>query len=206
VLALIEWCRKNDVMLETLEAQPLGRANANSHLLLTADDLPMDAKIYRAKENLEDEYEDRHERKGRFFAGFLQVGYQYASLTGRCKGSRAIAYVSSDGTLYPCSNCAGEGILSAGNVTHTSFEQLWHEGFSEMRSICWKDFQECMDCELSISPYYCGSRCPALSYVKTGEFLKPGCSPYMRGAVLQRTRIHDKMHAAQEKISFRSKK
>ncbi len=197
ILPLIDWCRKNDVMLETVEAQPLGRALVNSHLLLTEEDLSKDAVIYRAKEELEDEYESRHYRSGRFFSGFLESSYQYTYLTGRCEGGRTIAYITSEGDVYPCSNCASLGILSTGNVIQKPFEEIWLEGFLEIRSITWKDFHDCRNCEISKLPYYCPSRCPALSYSKTGEFTKPGCSLYMKGVVLQRTHIHDKMHTSQ---------
>lgn len=196
-LSLIEWCRRNDMMLETLEALPLGRALSNPHLLLTEDDLPADAVVYRAKEELEDEYESRHPRPARFFSGFLQMCSEYAFMTGRCEGGRAIAYIASDGACYPCSSCASRGILSTGNVTDTPLDRLWREGFREMRSIKWDDFHECSGCALSDAPYRCPYRCPALSHVRTGKFTRPGCSPYAKGAILQRTRIHDEMHAAQ---------
>ncbi len=198
VLPLIKWCRRNNVMLETLEAQGIGRAASNRHLLLNADDLPMDAIIYRAKEELEDEYEEHHERAGRYFAGFLDICFQHNMATGRCKGGRSIAYIASDGTVYPCSNCAGAGILATGNVAHTPFGQLWRDGFKKIRSITWDDFKECRYCELSKQPYYCPCRCPALSFENTRELTRPGCNPYMKGAVMQRAHIHEKMHASQK--------
>ncbi|MGE5342117.1 MAG: radical SAM protein [Candidatus Omnitrophota bacterium] len=201
VLLLIEWCRKNDVMLDTLESQPLGRARLNDHLLLDEDDLPMHEAIYRGKQKLEDEYEARHDRSGRFFSGFLRMGYLFESLTRRCMGGRAIGYITSEGILYPCSNCASMDLFAAGNVTENTFEALWSHGFSQIHSLSWDDFNECKHCDVSRSPYLCTTRCPALSYSLTHELTHPGCTPYMKKVILNRTRIHEEMHAEQHKRS-----
>lgn len=198
VLPLIEWCEKNNIMLETLEAQPFGRALINQSLLLGEEDAAMDSEVYQAKEELEDKYEERHYRSKRYFSGFLEICYRVSLMTRRCEGARTIAYITSDGDVYPCSNCASSSLFSAGNVTTKTFAEIWETGFSDMRRIIWDDFKLCRECELSVEPYFCPTRCPALSYVKGGQYNEPGCTPYMKKIIKQRTHIHEDMHNAQK--------
>ncbi len=85
-----------------MEAHAVGRGAINSHIMLDETDLKTDAIVYQAKEEAEDYYEARNDCTGRFFSGFMVLGYRYNSMIKRCKGSRAWAYVASDGSVYPC--------------------------------------------------------------------------------------------------------
>jgi radical SAM protein with 4Fe4S-binding SPASM domain len=199
ILPLIDWCKKNDVLFDTVEAHPIGRGLKNSHLVLDENDLKMDAIVYRAKEELEDYYESKYDCSGRFFAGFMVFGYRYVSLIKGCKGSRAWIYIASDGSVYPCSNCAGMDIYKGGNLKHESLSSIWQNSFKEMRKIQWQDFSDCENCEVGKPPYFCVFRCPALSYANSKEFTKPGCTKFLKTSVKIRSYIHAMMHSENEK-------
>jgi hypothetical protein len=77
---------------------------------------------------------DYRERWGLCAGSIFDYGLTLGYLTRRCSSGRSICYVSSDGTVFPCTTCAGAGIFAAGNVAETSFADVWgsegsqHEG------------------------------------------------------------------------------
>jgi radical SAM protein with 4Fe4S-binding SPASM domain len=192
---LIAWCRKNDIMLETLETQLIGRARNAQGLQLSPADIEDDLKVFEAKEELEDYYEECVDPRAKlYYAGFLQLAYWLDSLTMRCKGARSIAYIAANGDVYPCSNCAGEEILSGGNIRHAPFSLLWAHSFQEMREITWEKFSPCRGCELGQSQYSCSGKCPALSHALNRTYTDCGATPYTRSIVKARTHKYLEMH------------
>lgn len=201
---LIEWCRANDIMLETLEMQMIGRAKHSPLIQLTPAEVKQDDLVYRAKEELEDHYEECVDpRQKLYFAGFLQLAYWINKLTRRCKGAKSIAYIAANGDVYPCSNCAGESVLSGGNIRQAPFSLMWQYSFLEMRSITWENFHVCSGCELSQPQYYCSGRCPALSYSLNKTFNECGATPYTMAMIKERTKSYLEMHseAAHEQVN-----
>lgn len=193
---LVQWCRDHDIMLESLETQMLGRAKYSHPLHLSPNDLAKDLEFYNAKEELEDYFEECVDPRQRlYYAGFLQLAYWFDSLTRRCKGARSIAYISANGEVYPCSNCAAEEILSAGNIRTLPFSVLWAHSFLEMRSITWEKFDVCDGCALSQPQYSCSGRCPALSHSLNKTYTECGATPYTRAIVKGRTEVYLDTHA-----------
>ncbi|WP_315774055.1 MULTISPECIES: radical SAM/SPASM domain-containing protein [unclassified Bradyrhizobium] len=192
---LIAWCRENDVMLETLETQMIGRARNAQGLQLSPLDVEDDLAVFVAKEELEDYYEECVDPRAKlYYAGFLQLAYWLDSLTARCKGARSIAYIASNGDVYPCSNCAGEEILSGGNVRLAPFSLLWAYSFQEMRDITFEKFDRCHGCELGHSQYSCSGKCPALSHALNRTYTDCGATPYTRAIVKARTHKYLEIH------------
>jgi radical SAM protein with 4Fe4S-binding SPASM domain len=198
--ALIAWCDERDVFLEILDTQPFGRAKRNASILPQLGDIETDARAYQLKEELEDRFEKRHgPRKELIYPGFVSMCYWINLLTRRCKGGRSMAYVTADGRVFPCSNCASEEVLGAGSLSEASFGAIWQRDAWPIRAITWDDYPECRGCDLAQPPYYCCGRCPALSHAKfDGDLLRCGASEYTKAMLRRRTAVHRKMHETEQ--------
>lgn len=201
---LIRWCHSHNIFLETLDTQATGRCKQFPEIPLTPEDVPKDLEVFRLKEELEDYLEDLlGPREGLLYTGFLQFCYWINKITRRCKGGRSMAYITSNGDVYPCSNCASEEILLGGNLRKHTFTKIWNNFFEEIRSITWEDFEGCNECEISHSPYYCCARCPALSHGKNDSFLTGcGASDFVRLSTKLRTHLYMQMHQEKNHIQI----
>jgi len=193
---LLDWCRKHGIALEISQTACLGRAAANPDIVLGPEHVEQEARLYRLMEEWEDEFEGNNSYLGIFWSNLLNFGYRLAWMTQRCKGAKAIAYVTSAGQVYPCSNCAAAEIMPGGNIRQRSFTEIWEEGFDAMRRITWADFGCCERCELLLDGYFCTARCVGLSYALTGEFTNCGATPYFKECIKRHTAINQKMHGA----------
>ena len=62
-----------------------------------------------------------------------------------CKGGRSFAHITSNGDVFPCSNCAMENIFIAGNIRENSLLNIWNNSFKDMRKIQYSDFEKCKE-------------------------------------------------------------
>jgi radical SAM protein with 4Fe4S-binding SPASM domain len=83
--------------------------------------------------------------------------------------------------------CAGEEILSPGNVRGRSFIDFWRDDW-QIRHYSWKNFKEtCEGCIVNDPRYYCSSRCPATSHARNGVLFGCGSSSFEKLSLITRT-------------------
>jgi radical SAM protein with 4Fe4S-binding SPASM domain len=129
---------------------------------------------------------------GTLFDYGLTLGY----LTRRCSSGRSICYLSSDGTIYPCTSCAGEKILSPGNIKCKNFADFWRSDW-EIRHYSWDKFRStCEGCVINHPEYHCSSRCPAMSYARHRQYFKCGASDFEILSTIVRTAMLKQSHLA----------
>ncbi|GLY99624.1 radical SAM protein [Actinoplanes sp. NBRC 103695] len=118
---------------------------------------------------------------------FLDECHRIAQATRREFCGVAMAYVLSDGSVYPCSICASTGKFPAGNLRARSFAEVWADSFDEIRDYTFDSGTDCPSCELSREPYYCTSRCPVMGEVHTGDPTGCGATPFVKASLKRRT-------------------
>jgi radical SAM protein with 4Fe4S-binding SPASM domain len=101
----------------------------------------------------------------------------------------AMAYVLSDGSVYPCSYCAAVHRFLAGNLRQETFADIWENSFQDIRGIGYDDFKGCATCELAGHDYFCTSRCPVMSEILTGDPFECGATPYVKASLKSRRRL-----------------
>lgn len=122
-------------------------------------------------------------------AKFLDQCHDIARTTRREFCGVAMAYVLSDGSVYPCSICASTDKFKAGSLRERSFEEIWEDSFQDIRAYTFDKFSGCPTCELSVDPYYCTSRCPVMSEVYTGDSQTCGATLYVKASLKRRTQL-----------------
>lgn len=182
---LIGWARENDISVRSVPFSPLGRGKRHRKELENGvEDVHKAARFWLQECEWEHQY---HERVGLCVGSIFNYGLSLAYMTRRCSSGRFLAYICSDGTIYPCTMCAGEQILSPGNICNRRFSDLWRAEW-EIRSFNWDNFATtCNGCVLNTSDYYCASRCPAMSYARNGEYFGCGASSFEIASTVVRT-------------------
>jgi radical SAM protein with 4Fe4S-binding SPASM domain len=122
-------------------------------------------------------------------AKFLDQCHDIARTTRREFCGVAMAYILSDGAVFPCSICASTDKFKAGSLREQSFEEIWENSFQDIRGYTFDRFSGCAECELSAEPYYCTSRCPVMSEVYTGDSQTCGATPYVKASLKRRTEL-----------------
>jgi radical SAM protein with 4Fe4S-binding SPASM domain len=130
------------------------------------------------------------ERVGLCVAKFLDECHRIARTTRREFCGVAMAYILSDGLLYPCSICASNDRFLAGSLREKTFADLWENAFCEIRSITYDKFKTCPSCELAKDPYYCTSRCPVMAELYTGDPLGCGATDFVKASLKHRTQMY----------------
>ena len=108
-------------------------------------------------------------------------------MTRREHCSRSIAYLASNGDVYPCVSSAAIEGFGAGNVRDRPFSELWSTSFSEMRAITWEQFEVCGGCPYSAKEYFCANRCPCMSLVLNNELFGCGATDFEKEDLRLRT-------------------
>lgn len=183
---LISWARQNRVSVRSVPFSPLGRGRQHPELENTPDDVDKAAAFWIQEKEWEHEY---HHDSGLCVGTIFDYGETLAYLTRRCPSGRYLCYVSSDGVVYPCTSCAGEQILSPGNVRAQGFASLWRSEW-EIRAVSWQSFAStCAGCPIDNEEYYCSSKCPALSYARHRQYFQCGASDFQVHSTIVRTAI-----------------
>jgi radical SAM protein with 4Fe4S-binding SPASM domain len=184
VADLLKWARGHGVSVRSVPFSPLGRGRKHLELENTPEDVQKAAEFWLDEKEWE---RDFHSDVGICVGSIFDYGETLGYLTSRCPSGRYLCYVSSDGTVYPCTSCAGEGILSPGNLRDGGFPALWRSEW-EIRRYSWENFRKtCEGCVINYPEYYCSSRCPALSYARHGEYFSCGASDFQIQSTIVRT-------------------
>ena len=183
---LVEWAEAHGVSVRSVPFSPLGRGKRHRYLENTPADVEIAAKFWLRECEWEHEY---HKQAGLCVGVIFNYGLTLASLTRRCSSGRFLCYICADGTVYPCTMCAGEEILSPGNVRDRPFADFWRSEWP-IRSYSWDNFKEtCEGCIVNDPRFYCSSRCPAMSHARNDQFFGCGASAFEKLSLITRTAL-----------------
>ena len=199
----LRYCIRKKLLPAIFVVNEVGRCEDNKYLLLDENDVRSFFNILRLYDTAYDLLEARsflerfwqsllHTRmlfplvlrrhykpKSRAQYGFYlsQFNGLVHHIFGGCRGARCIAYVSSEGNVFPCSNCASYGIFGGGNVRLNSFEEIWKRAYvlEDFRKILWGVFEGCKTCDISD---VCTFRCAQRSMRRYGNPRICGATPF----------------------------
>jgi radical SAM protein with 4Fe4S-binding SPASM domain len=184
--SLMDWAEAHGVSVRSVPFSPLGRGKQHRHLENSTDDVELAAKFWMRECEWEHEY---HKKAGLCVGIIFNYGLSLGYMTSRCSSGRFLCYICADGTVYPCTMCAGEQILSPGNLRDRSFADFWRSEW-EIRKYSWSNFKDtCNGCVINDPRYYCSSRCPAMSHARHGELFGCGASPFEKLSAITRTAL-----------------
>jgi MoaA/NifB/PqqE/SkfB family radical SAM enzyme len=159
----IRHCHDLGLDFQLIDILPIGRAKQYPGLLLQESDL--DAAI-------EAEIEWRNflvQRAGQYPLGEVANPNTYGGVaelveaTGRPEPGVFVAYVSSDGYLYPDNYYAAEDWFREANLREVSFAQAWQSSFAKLRDLNVLDFRDCLNCPARANGQFCDLQNLALS-------------------------------------------
>ena len=189
IVPLMNWAETNDVSIRSVPFSPLGRGKNHPELANLVSDAHLTASFWLRENQLEHSY---HKRVGLCVGVIFNYGLTLAYMTQRCSSGRFLCYVCSDGTVYPCTMCAGEEILSPGNLLEREFAELWRSEW-KIREYSWNNFKStCNGCIINTTDYYCAARCPAMSHARHGDLFSCGASEFEIQSTLIRTSLLNK--------------
>ena len=202
----INFAIDNDISLRSVPFVPMGRGKLYPELRNQIGDIEKAAQFWLAEEKWE-RIKDQELGlcAGKVFNFLITMVYTLR----RCMSGRGLCYITSDGTVFPCSNCSGGKILAGGNLLERSFADIWNDDRWPIRGITWKTFLEktCQGCPINSEDYFCTGRCPASSYALNEVVDGCGVSEFQRHSILRREElfrevIHDepRIYNAQVKM------
>lgn len=183
---ILEFARENECFFGSTPFSPIGRGRYFPQYQPKPDIVDEAARLFIA--------DKQHDQRmngtiGLCVAKFLDECHNLARATRREFCGVAMAYLLSDGTLYPCSICASNGKFDSGNIRERPFKSLWENSFEGIRQFTYDKFTACPSCELSRDPYYCTSRCPVMAEVHSGDPLGCGATPFVKASLKRRTQL-----------------
>jgi radical SAM protein with 4Fe4S-binding SPASM domain len=191
---LMDWAEAHQVSVRSVPFSPLGRGKKHRYLENTPEDVETAAQFWLRECEWEHQY---HRSAGLCVGSIFNYGLSLGFMTRRCSSGRFLCYVCADGTVYPCTMCAGEKILSPGNIRDNGFINLWRSEW-EVRRYNWDNFQEaCNGCVINSSKYYCASRCPAMSHARNNHYFGCGASEFEILSTIRRTQLLERTEVGQ---------
>jgi len=202
----INFAIDNNVSLRSVPFSPLGRGRLYRELQNQVGDIEKAAQFWLAEEKWE-RIKDQQLGlcSGKVFNFLITMVYSMR----RCMSGRGLCYITSDGTVWPCTNCSGGKILAGGNLLERPFAEIWNDDNWPIRKITWKNFLEktCDGCAINSDEYFCTGRCPSNSYAQTGTLDGCGVSEFQRQSILRREELfrqeindHPRVLAEQAKL------
>jgi radical SAM protein with 4Fe4S-binding SPASM domain len=202
----INFAIDNDISLRSVPFVPMGRGKLYPELRNQVADIEKAAQFWIAEEKWE-RIKDRQLGLcgGKVFSFLITLVYSLR----RCMSGRGLCYITSDGTVFPCSNCSGSKILAGGNLRERPFANIWNDEAWPIRGITWKSFLEkaCQGCPINSADYFCTGRCPGSSYALNGILDGCGVSEFQRESILRREELfllevndHPRIYAEQVKL------
>lgn len=183
---LFLWLIKKEIPFHTIPFTPIGRGASYKYLQLKEEDVQFAAKLWQ----IEFKHDQEMSKKiGLTFSTFYDYALNLVYMTRQCKGGKYLAYITSNGDVYPCTTCAGTKMFSAGNIRQLPFSTIWDYSFEDFRKITWDNYKVCNWCSLSSSEYVCTNRCPPLSKLYNGSIFACGATPYDRNSLALRTKM-----------------
>jgi radical SAM protein with 4Fe4S-binding SPASM domain len=191
---LMDWAEANHVSVRSVPVTPLGRGKQHRYLQNSVDDVDLAAKFWMRETEWEHQY---HEEVGLCVGKIFNYGITLGAMTSRCSSGRFLCYICADGTVYPCTMCAGEQILSPGNVRGKPFAEFWRSSWS-IRNFSWANFRDtCNGCVLDDPKFYCSGRCPATSHARNGRLFGCGSSDFEKLSLITRSALLEKTEVGQ---------
>lgn len=192
--SLVQWAESHGVSVRSVPFTPLGRGKEHRHLENSTDDVEIAARFWMRECEWEHEY---HKKAGLCVGLIFNYGLSLAYMTSRCSSGRFLCYICADGTVYPCTMCAGEKILSPGNLRDRPFAEFWRAHWP-IRDISWGKFKDtCNGCVVNDPRYYCSSRCPAMSHARNGHLYGCGASDFQKLSQITRTAMLERSSVSQ---------
>lgn len=186
--SFINFAIDNDISLRSVPFVPMGRGKLYKELQNQVGDIEKAAQFWLAEEKWE-RIKDQQLGlcTGKVFNFLVTMVYSLK----RCMSGRGLVYITSDGVVYPCSNCSASKILSGGNVHERSFADIWADNSWPIRGITWHTFLEktCVDCPINDDSYFCTGRCPSSAYALTGALDGCGVSDFQRESIMRREEL-----------------
>jgi len=190
---IFEWCVQNNYPRpQWLETHPIGRALLNPDILLTRDHIDEVFDVYvrcmdRFQKSPGEESDTQtpaspSESAVPSIRGVDTIKFcqQLERATGQEKCGRSVVYVSSEGDVYPCSNCMSSGVYKAGNIRQQSFLAIWRDGFDGFRTKTFSAHADCEACPVYKGDVWCQFRCPPLSMNLSGKEEGCGATEYLK--------------------------
>jgi radical SAM protein with 4Fe4S-binding SPASM domain len=182
-LTILQWARDHGVALRSVPFVSMGRGARHRDLENESFDAEAAARFWVEEEQWERDHDGvLGLSAGRIFSFLLTMVYAMR----RCMSGRGLCYINSSGDVYPCSTCAGNQVLCAGNVQMDPFARIWGEDW-DIRRVTWDTYErECRNCPLNEEKYFCTSRCPGSSSVLHGRFDGCGATEFQKESTLLR--------------------
>ena len=183
---IFEFAKDNGFFFGTTPFSPIGRGRRFPQYMPKSNIAARAANLY-----IKDKRHDvsMMQTVGLCVAKFLDACHNIARTSRREFCGVAMAYIQSDGDVYPCSICSSTGKYRAGNIRNGRFSDIWANAFTDIRSISFNSFSDCKSCPLATEPYYCTSRCPVLGELYTGSAAGCGATDYVKASLLVRTEL-----------------
>jgi radical SAM protein with 4Fe4S-binding SPASM domain len=186
--SFINFAIDNDISLRSVPFTPMGRGKLYRELQNQVADIEKAAQFWIAEEKWE-RVKDKELGlcAGKVFNFLVTMVYSMR----RCMSGRGLCYVTSDGTVYPCSNCSGSKILAGGSLLDKPFAEIWNDDAWPIRGITWKSFLDkaCAGCPINRDDYFCTGRCPGSSFALNGVVDGCGVSEFQRQSILRREEL-----------------
>jgi radical SAM protein with 4Fe4S-binding SPASM domain len=202
----INFAIDNDISLRSVPFVPMGRGKLYRELQNRVGDIETAARFWVTEEKWE-RIKDQQLGLcgGKVFNFLITMVYSLR----RCMSGRGLCYVTSDGTVYPCSNCSGSKVLAGGNLLERPFAEIWNDDEWPIRAITWNNFLDktCQGCAINSQDFFCTGRCPGSSYALNGVVDGCGVSEFQRQSILRREELfreevneHPRIYAEEVKL------
>ena len=195
-----KWCAENEINLIAMDLVCAGRTKINKEILPSEEDLPRNEKLMKAKLDYEkkrinfknNSYDVQNELANPYYYSFIsrlitRINKNYPGIF--------FAYIASDGKVYPDTYYAEDERYFEDSVLEKSFEEIWKNGFKQLRTLSIKDF-DCRNCELFKKKIFCDFQFLNLSKNTYGDKFYCGATPFLKKAMLQRFLIRQKTAGA----------
>jgi radical SAM protein with 4Fe4S-binding SPASM domain len=185
----ITFAMDNNVSIRSVPFSPMGRGKFYKELQNRIDDIEKAAQFWITEEKwgrIKDQ--ELGLCSGKVFAFLFTMVYSMQ----RCMSGRGLCYITSDGTVYPCSNCSSSALFPGGNLLEKSMADIWNDDSWPIRGVTWKSYLKdvCEGCALNDdTKFFCTGRCPGSSMALNGEVIGCGVSDFQRHSILRREEL-----------------
>ena len=178
--SIIRYCHDLGLDFQLIDILPIGRAKQYPELLLQESDL--DAAIEAESEwrrfltQREGVYPASKVANPDIYNGIAEL----VETTGRPEPGVFVAYISSDGYLYPDNYYAAEGWFRGPDLRSVDFAKAWQSSFARLRDLNIRDFRDCPGCPAKAGGQFCDLQSIALSSRLYGAERVCGAYPILR--------------------------
>jgi MoaA/NifB/PqqE/SkfB family radical SAM enzyme len=185
----IRRCHDLGLDFQIIDILPIGRAKQYPGLLLQESDIDaaIEAEIEWRSFLIQREglYPLSEVANPNIYRGVAEL----VEATGRPEPGVFVAYVSSDGYLYPDNYYAAENWCRGANLREVSFAQAWQDSFMELRGLKVLDFRDCPNCPARSNGQFCDLQNLALSRQLYGSERICGAYPALRKLKVRRAAL-----------------